>query len=53
MDTEKLRQLLDQRDKLDAEIRELVNGTKERKPQRCGTCNQEGHSSRTCSQKKE
>ena len=50
MDTDKLRQLLDQRDKLDDEIRELVNGDK-KKPQRCSKCGEEGHSIRTCPQK--
>jgi hypothetical protein len=51
MDTQRIRELLDQRDALDEEIKALVNGTKERKPQKCGTCQQEGHSSRTCPQK--
>lgn len=52
MDTNYLRELLDQRDELDAKIAAHVTGQKERKPQRCGNCLEEGHSSRTCSKPK-
>ena len=53
MDTARLRELLDDRDKIDLEIRELVNGngTKERKQNKCGHCQAEGHSVRTCPNK--
>lgn len=48
MDTNKLRELLDKRDELDAEILSIVSGMKERKPQTCGNCGETGHSARTC-----
>lgn len=51
LDTKRIRELLDKRDAIDDELKELVNGNKERRPQRCGTCGQEGHSTRTCPQK--
>lgn len=55
MDTQKLRDLLDKRDAIDAEIAEAVNGAgKERtarKPQACSKCGSEGHTARTCPQK--
>lgn len=50
MDSNRIRELLDQRDKLDDELRSLVtgNGSKERKAQTCSTCGEAGHSARTC-----
>jgi hypothetical protein len=50
MDTQKLRELLDQRDAIDAEITGIVTGgeKKTRAPQKCGHCGSEGHSARTC-----
>lgn len=48
MDTQRIRNLLDQRDAIDAELKEIIGGTKERKTQRCGTCGKEGHTTRTC-----
>lgn len=51
MDTTRLRELLDKRDALDAEIRELVGG-KERKPIRCSNCGEENHTARTCNKPK-
>lgn len=48
MDTTRIRELLKQRDELDEEIREAVGGTKERKPQKCSHCQQEGHTARNC-----
>lgn len=52
MDTNRMRELLDQRDAIDEEMKTLVTGTKERKPQVCGNCGLPGHSSRTCTQPK-
>ena len=51
MDSQKLRDLLDQRDAIDRQIVEVVGGkeVKERKPQSCGKCGEQGHSARTCS----
>lgn len=47
------RELIAQRDKIDAELASLFNGTstKEKRVVKCGTCGQEGHNSKTCSQK--
>lgn len=53
MDTQRIRELLDARDKLDSEIRALVNGEKERKPQSCSGCGETGHSLRTCPKKQQ
>lgn len=54
MDTQKLRQLLDDRDRLDAEIAEAV-GTPDataaksaRKTQQCGICGDPNHNARNC-----
>jgi len=51
IDTSHIRDLLNRRDEIDAELASLLSGTKERKPQRCSLCQQEGHSARTCPQK--
>lgn len=51
IDTNRIRELLDKRDELDAELASLFTGAKERKPQSCGSCGETGHSSRTCSKK--
>jgi hypothetical protein len=51
MDTTKLRELLDQRDELDDQIRTLVGGPKERKPQHCKVCNSTEHTARNCPSK--
>lgn len=52
MDTQRIRELLDQRDAIDKELRELVHGeVKERKPVRCSSCGEEGHNARACPKK--
>ena len=51
LDTSKIRELLDARDKIDEELAALVTGTKERKPQSCSKCGEVGHSARTCPKK--
>lgn len=50
LDTTRVRELLDLRDQIDQDIRNLVNGTevKERKPIKCSVCQGEGHTARTC-----
>ena len=51
IDTARIRELLNRRDEIDTELAALFTGTKERKPQKCSRCQQEGHSARTCLQK--
>jgi hypothetical protein len=53
LDTQRLRQLLDQRDGIDADIASIVNGTakKDRKPLTCSKCGGPDHTARTCTQK--
>lgn len=51
MDTQKLRELLDQRDALDREIFAAVSApgaAKSRKTQTCSVCGSEEHTARTC-----
>ena len=53
MDTNRIRQLLDQRDELDRELASAVNGatnstSNTRKPASCSKCGEEGHTARTC-----
>ena len=52
LDTNRVRDLLDQRDLIDSELQALFTGTKEKKTIRCGNCQQEGHTARTCGQPK-
>jgi len=52
IDTNKLRELLDKRDKIDEEILAVASG-KEPKPKRCSKCNEEGHTARWCPKKEE
>jgi hypothetical protein len=53
LDTQKLRELCDQRDAIDAEIAAAVAGTtkKDRKPLTCSKCGSPDHTARTCTQK--
>jgi Zinc knuckle len=52
LDTQKLRELCDQRDAIDAELAQLVAGTKkERKTLTCSKCGSPDHTARTCPQK--
>jgi hypothetical protein len=52
LDTNRVRELLDQRDEIDKELQALITGTKERKPQKCGNCGEEGHTARSCDKPK-
>lgn len=52
MDVERIKQLLDEHQRIEAEIASLVSGVKrERAPQKCSVCSQEGHTARTCPSK--
>jgi hypothetical protein len=49
MDIERMKELIAQREAIDAELISIVGGTpKERKTIRCSLCSQEGHTARTC-----
>ena len=50
MDTQKLRELLNKRDEIDAEIVAVVTGGKERKAQKCSRCGDATHNARACTQ---
>lgn len=49
---DRVRELLAQRDRIDAELQSLFSGAAPAKRTiKCGTCGEEGHSARTCPQK--
>jgi len=50
LDTQRIRELCDQRDAIDKELAGLFQ-PKERAPQKCGTCGEAGHTARTCSKR--
>jgi len=49
IDTARIRDLLDKRDQIDAELAAAFVGTK--KPIKCGQCGEEGHTARTCAKR--
>lgn len=51
LDTQRIRDLLDKRDDIDAELQIIFGGTKERKPSSCGSCGESGHTARSCPKK--
>lgn len=53
MDVARLKDLIAERERIDAEIVAAVNDNEpaKRKMQTCSICHQEGHSARTCPQK--
>jgi len=51
IDTNRVRELLNKRDEIEAELAAIFTGTKERKAQRCSKCGEEGHTARTCPKK--
>jgi hypothetical protein len=56
IDIQHVRDLLNRREEIDRELAAIFagrGGSSERKPQRCSLCQQEGHSARTCPQKKD
>jgi Zinc knuckle len=49
---ERVKDLIAKREEIDAELSSMLGGTpRVRKTQRCSTCNEEGHTARTCPQK--
>ena len=50
IDTGRIRALLDKRDEIDAELKDIFNGGRERKPQKCGRCGDATHNVRNCPQ---
>ncbi len=51
IDTSRVRELLNKRDEIDAELTSIFTSSRERKAQKCSVCQQEGHSARTCPNK--
>jgi hypothetical protein len=48
----RVKELIAKREQIDAELASMLGvEPKSKKPQRCSTCNEEGHSARTCPQK--
>jgi hypothetical protein len=48
----RVKDLITKREEIDAELSGILGVTpKPRKLQRCSTCNEEGHTARTCAQK--
>ena len=48
LDVQRVRELLNRRDDIDLELQALFTASKERRPQKCGKCGEEGHTARTC-----
>ena len=49
---ERVKHLIAKREEIDAELSGMLGATlRVRKTQRCSTCNEEGHTARTCPQK--
>jgi hypothetical protein len=49
---ERLKNLIAKREEIDAELSGMLGvASRVRKTQRCSTCNEEGHTARTCPQK--
>lgn len=51
IDTKRMRDLLDRRDAIDRELAEIVSGNAPKKPVRCSSCGEDGHTARTCSKR--
>jgi len=51
MDTNRIKEIAQEIEGLEEELRQLVLGVKERKPTACSVCKQEGHTARNCPQK--
>ena len=48
IDTSRVRELLNKRDEIDAELAAAFSGANIRKNVKCGACGEEGHTARTC-----
>jgi hypothetical protein len=48
IDTNRVRELLNKRDEIDAELAGIFTGILPKKTLRCGACHEEGHTARTC-----
>ena len=51
IDTQRIRELLDKRDAIDAELASLISGQQTKKPIKCGSCGELNHSARSCTKK--
>jgi hypothetical protein len=51
MDTQRIRELLDKRDTIDQELKDIFAGIPGKKPLRCGHCQEDGHTARSCPKK--
>lgn len=51
IDTARIRELLNKRDEIDAELAAVFAGNAPKKAITCSLCKTEGHSARTCPQK--
>jgi hypothetical protein len=52
IDIERAKDLIAQREEIDAELTALFSGDKKkRSPQKCSTCEKEGHTARNCPNK--
>ncbi len=47
----RIKTLIEDREKIDAELASYLGEAPKRQPQKCGNCGQEGHSARTCPSK--
>ena len=50
-DTQRIRELLNKRDEIDAELAGIFAGIAPKKAIKCGHCQLDGHTARTCPQK--
>ena len=53
MDIQRAKELIAQRERIDAELVSIFSIGKERKPLSCSKCGEEGHTARTCQKKAE
>jgi hypothetical protein len=50
----RIKDLIETKERVDAELEELIGGSPEKRkraPQKCGACDQEGHTARNCPNK--
>ena len=51
-DITRAKELIERREQIDEELAAIFATGKSRKPQKCSSCGEEGHSARTCPTKK-